>query len=415
MPPTRTLDRRRFLGALPATVGAASLAAAAPAGAAGPPAAAAADPVAARPAMPVVKVRDVKAYRLSQATFVEVVSDAGVSGWGECAGDNNHVMQAFVDEALKEHVVGQDVFDAERLWDWMFFENHDLGPGGALPNAIAGIDIALWDLKGKLLGLPVYKLLGGKYRDKVRAYGSFGVRRGRVSVDEAVRTAVKFLERGANAIKLRMQIREHFQNPEPDPTFEYARAVRKAIGDDVAFWVDGNNGYSAAHAIEVGKRLRGEVNIRYFEDPISDQNHREMAQVVAGLDVPVIAGEKEYTRWQLRELMVEGNVDIINPDICKAGGFTEMKKIAAISQALSKPIMAHNTQPTLGTAASVHFVASIGNAGPWLELVDHDRFKESFALFRSTIQIKDGYYLLPEAPGLGVEVDADAVRRAARA
>ena len=126
-------------------------------------------------AMPPVKVRDVKVYRLKQATFVEVVSDAGISGWGECAGDNNHLMQAFIDNGLKQEVVGQDVFDAERMWDWMFFENHDLGPGGALPNAIAGIDIALWDLKGRLLGLPVYKLIGGKYRDKIQIYGSYGV------------------------------------------------------------------------------------------------------------------------------------------------------------------------------------------------------------------------------------------------
>jgi L-alanine-DL-glutamate epimerase-like enolase superfamily enzyme len=228
-----------------------------------------------------------------------------------------------------------------------------------------------------------------------------------------VKIAEKFLARGATAIKMRMQIREHYQNPEPDLTFEYARAVRAAIGDAVPFWVDANNGYSAAVAIEAGKRLRQEVNIKYFEDPISDQNHREMAQVVAALDVPIIAGEKEYTRWQLRELMVDGNVDIINPDICKAGGFTEMKKIAAISQALSKPIMAHNTQPTIGTAASVHFVASIGNAGAYLELTDYDRYKETFALFKSTIQIKDGYYLLPDTPGLGIEVDAEAVRRAA--
>jgi L-alanine-DL-glutamate epimerase-like enolase superfamily enzyme len=409
MPTERALNRRRFLSAVPALAGACAL----QASAASPARAAQAPPAAPRPAMPPVKVRDVKVYRLKQGTFVEVVSDAGISGWGECAGDNNHLMQAFIDNGLKQEVVGQDVFDAERLWDWMFFENHDLGPGGALPNAIAGIDIALWDLKGKLLGLPVYKLIGGKYRDKIKIYGSYGVRRGQVSIDDAVKIAMKFVERGATAIKLRMQIREHYQNPEPDPTFAYARAVRKAIGDGVDFWVDGNNGYTAARAIEVGKRLTEEVNIRFFEDPISDQNHREMAQVVAGLDVPVIAGEKEYTRWQLRELMVDGNVDIINPDICKAGGFTEMKKIAAIAQALSKPIMAHNTQPTFGTAASVHFSASIGNAAAWLEYVDYDRYADTFALFRSTITVKDGYYWLPEGPGLGIEVDPEAVRRAA--
>ena len=408
MPTPRTLHRRRFLGAVPALAGACALGPASLARAS----AQAVQP-AARPAMPVVRVKDVKVYRLKQATFVEIVSDAGVSGWGECAGDNNHVMQALIENGLKQEVVGQDVFDAERMWDWMFFENHDLGPGGALPNAIAGIDIALWDLKGRLLGLPVYKLIGGKYRDKIKIYGSYGVRRGQVSVGEAVKLAEKFLARGATAIKLRMQIREHYQNPEPDPTFEYARAVRAAIGDKVDFWIDGNNGYTAARAIEVGKRLSGEVNIRFFEDPISDQNHREMAQVVAALDVPVIAGEKEYTRWQLRELMTDGNVDIINPDICKTGGFTEMKKVAAIAQALSKPIMAHNTQPTFGTAASVHFSCSIGNASPWLEYVDYDRYAETFGLFRSTITVKDGYYWLPDGPGLGIEVDPEAVRRAA--
>ena len=408
MPTPRTLHRRRFLGAVPALAGAYALGSVSLARAS-----AQATQPAAKPSMPVVRVKDVKVYRLKQATFVEIVSDAGVSGWGECAGDNNHVMQAFIENGLKQEVVGQDVFDAERLWDWMFFENHDLGPGGALPNAIAGIDIALWDLKGRLLGLPVYKLIGGKYRDKIKIYGSYGVRRGQVSVGEAVKLAEKFLERGATAIKLRMQIREHYQNPEPDPTFEYARAVRAAIGDKIDFWIDGNNGYTAARAIEVGKRLSGEVNIRFFEDPISDQNHREMAQVVAALDVPVIAGEKEYTRGQLRELMTDGNVDIINPDICKTGGFTEMKKVAAIAQALSKPIMAHNTQPTFGTAASVHFSCSIGNASPWLEYVDYDRYAETFSLFRSTITVKDGYYWLPDGPGLGIEVDPEAVRRAA--
>jgi L-alanine-DL-glutamate epimerase-like enolase superfamily enzyme len=400
-------DRRAFLRSVPAALGACAL---------GVPAAEAAGP---QPPIDAsvrgaVKVTDVRAYRMPQATFVEVVSDAGVSGWGECAGDNNAVMEAFVNEGLEEHVIGQDPFDAERLWDWMFFENHDLGPGGALPNAIAGVDIALWDLKGRLLNLPIYKLIGGKYRDRVKMYGSFGVRRGKVSKEEAVRIAAKLRDRGCTAFKLRMQIREHYQNIDPDPTFEYARAVREVIGKDTPFWIDANNGYTAARAIEVGKRLREEFGIAYFEDPISDQNHREMAQVVAALDVPIIAGEKEYTRWQVRELIVDGNVDILNPDIAKAGGITEMKKIAAIAQAFSKPIMAHNTYPTIGTAATMHFVASIPNAAPYLEFVDHDRYAGVFGVMASTVKFQDGYYLLPEGPGLGVEVVPEAVRKAAR-
>jgi L-alanine-DL-glutamate epimerase-like enolase superfamily enzyme len=403
---TQRGDRRAFLRAVPGTIGACALL--------GRGAEAAAPPAAdARPG--VVRVVDVRPWRMARATFVEVVSDAGISGWGECAGDNNALMETFINDGLKEHVIGQDVFDAERLWDWMFFENHDLGPGGALPNAMAGIDIALWDLKGRLLNLPIYKLIGGKYRDRILAYGSFGVRRARVSIDEAVKTATTFMERGCTAIKLRMQIREHYQNIEPDPTFDYARAVRKAIGDGTPFWIDANNGYTAARAIEVGKRLRGEFDIRYFEDPISDQNHLEMAQVVAGLDVPIIAGEKAYTRWQFRDLITQGNPDVLNPDVTKVGGITEMKKIAAIAQAFSKPIMPHCTYPTIGAAATMHVMASIGNATHYVEHVDVDRYKDVFAVMKSAVQFRDGYLHVPEGPGLGIEVDPAAVKRAAAA
>jgi L-alanine-DL-glutamate epimerase-like enolase superfamily enzyme len=176
--------------------------------------------------------------------------------------------------------------------------------------------------------------------------------------------------------------------------------------------VDINNGYTAARAVQVGKQLRDELNILFLEEPCSDQLHAETAAAVRALDVPIIAGEKEYTRWQLRELITMANPDILNPDTIKAGGITEMKKIAAIAQAYGKPIICHNTRPTLGTAASLHFIASIPNCGPLMEFVDIDNFRELRSLMKNNPRFEAGYLFVPEGPGLGIEVDEAAVRKA---
>lgn len=360
-----------------------------------------------------VKVKDVKTYKLRQAIFVEIIADNGASGWGEASPNNRHLIETFIHKGLKEHVIGKSVWNAEKMWDDMFFDNHDLGPAGVLPYAIAGIDLALWDLKGRLANLPVYRLIGGKYRDRIRVYGSFGVDGGlKMTAAEAAAKAVKFVERGFSAVKLRMQIRERNINPNPDPTMEYARAVRKAIGDKIEFWVDINNGYTAARAIEVGKRLRGEFNVSYYEEPVSTQNMHELAQVCAAMDVPVIAGEKEYTRWQIRDLIEIGKVGILNPDVTKCGGLTEAKKIAALAQACSRPIIPHNTKPTFSTAAAVHFAASISNFAGIGEFVDVDEYKDLMALMKNNVEFKDGFLTVPNTPGLGIEPDVQKVKQA---
>lgn len=366
----------------------------------------------ARAATPIT-VKSVETFVVKGACFVKVTASDGAYGWGEADADNAPLMAAFIHNGLKGNVIGQNPWDSEKLWDTMFFRNHDQGPGGALANAIAGIDIALWDLKGRALGVPVHQLLGGAYRDRIRVYGSFGVRGGRaMTADQAAVQAAKFVRQGFTAVKLRMQIRENNQNPEPDPTLVYARAVRKAIGPDIDFLVDLNNGYTAARAVEVGRRLREELNILFLEEPCSDQVHAETAAVVRALDVPIIAGEKEYTRWQHRELITLGNPDFLNPDTIKAGGITEMKKIAAIAQAYGKPIICHNTRPTLGTAASLNFIASIPNCGPLMEYVDVDNFRELMALTRNNARYEKGYLYVPQGPGLGIEVVEAAVRKA---
>jgi L-alanine-DL-glutamate epimerase-like enolase superfamily enzyme len=366
-------------------------------------------------ARPDVKVTDVRTYLVDRAVLVEVVSDAGLSGWGECAYDGAALMKAFVDQRLRKEVVGKNPFDVRKLWDWMFFENHDLGPGGTLPNAIAGVDIALWDLKGRLLNQPIYNLLGGRYRDRVAAYGSVPIRRGRVSVEDCVKSCVHFVEQGFKCVKVRIQIREHYLNPDPDPTFAYVAAVRQAIGPDIVLMVDANNGYSAQRAIATGRKLFEKYNVTYFEDPVSDQNLVEMAEVTAALqDQDIVAGEKCYTRWQIKDLIVQGNVDIINPDVTKVGGITEMDRMATLSSCFQKPIQMHNTRPTISTAASLHCMASAPLVARFIEFPElGSTYDGLFKLFRNRVKLESGILHVPEGPGLGLDVDAAAVRAAA--
>jgi L-alanine-DL-glutamate epimerase-like enolase superfamily enzyme len=363
-----------------------------------------------------VTVTSVDTFRFPDALFVKITASDGTVGWGETDADNPPIMEAFIKNGLRQRVIGQSVWDNERLWDTMFYRQHDHGPGGALAGSISGIDIAMWDLRGKLLGLPVWALMGGKYRDRIKAYGSFGVGFGKnMTVDQAVAQAKTFVSQGFTVVKLRMQMRELNQDSPDDPTLTYARAVRAAIGPDIQMIVDINNGYSAARGIRMAKRLREEVNILFLEEPVSDQTHAETAEVVRAVDVPIIAGEKEYTRWQLRELIIMAQPDFLNPDTIKAGGLTEMKKIATIAEAYGKPIICHNTRPTLGTAASLHFVASISNCGPVIEFVDVTRHTDLIACMTRTVEFRDGHLLIPTGPGLGVDVNEAAVRRRAAA
>jgi len=363
-----------------------------------------------------VKITDVKVYRFhkgsDKAVFVKIETDEGTAGWGECSPNFSPVIEELVHVTLKPLLIGKDPFATEPLWEEMLFVNHDLGPGGSLTYAIAGVDCALWDLKGKLLNVPVYQLLGGKFRDKVLAYGGFGVSGGKVPVENAVQRAVKLAEKGFKVIKLRMQIRENNLNPEPDPVIPYYKAVKKALGDDVELFVDPNEGYTAYRAIQIGRELQDEYGMRYFEAPCPEEAHRETRQVVDALDIPVLSGEKAYNRWQFRDLILNGNPDMLNPDISKAGGISEGMKIASLCNVFHKQIVPHNTKPTLATAATLHVMAAVPNAGPFVEYIERDLFPTIISVFDEDVYFEDGYLHLPEAPGLGLTINEKRLEKA---
>ena len=181
------------------------------------------------------------------------------------------------------------------------------------------------------------------------------------------------------------------------------------LGTTPELFVDINNGYSAARAIEVGRVLQDRYGHRFYEEPCSDQNHIETASVVDALDLGVIAGEKEYTLFQIDEMITYANPDFLNPDVIKAGGFTVMEKVTALSQMRQKPIIYHNTRPTISTAATLQLAASTPQVGPFFEYPEADNFVDLIATVKPYPTVEDGYIEVPDLPGLGIYIDEEAV------
>ncbi len=359
-----------------------------------------------RPAS-VVKIIAVKTFLHPTACFVKIETDAGISGWGE--GDHDHV--PIVAKAIREvgtrYLIGEDPFNSEYLWNHIFYLGEDLGTNGIATGALAGIDNALWDLKGRLLKLPVYKLLGGNKEKKIKVYGSFGRgERDKIKTPEqCAKIAADFVAKGYDTIKLRMQIRTQNRNPEPDPTEQYVKAVRQSIGDHTTLFVDFNNGYTPGKAIELILRIYEKYNVAIVEEPVSYKDYDGLRQCVEASPIRIAAGEHEFNRYEVRDLLTIGKADVINLDVIKGGGISEMKKAATLVQAFEREVMCHNARPTLATAATIQLVASIYNAARIQEHGGERPELNQWACFHNQFKYENGHLYLPEGPGLGLEVN----------
>ncbi len=363
------------------------------------------------------RIRSVEAFAVPRACYVKVTADDGTAGWGEAGHSGSRLVARLIRDELARLVVGDDVFAGDSTWAKMYYEVDELGPGGLASQAIAGVDCAIWDLRGRLLGQPVWALLGGRFRSRIPLYGSFsryvspGVY---LTPREAAARAAQLVEdMGVGAIKVRMAIREENVNPDPDPTFETAAAVRRAIGDKVALYIDPNNGYRPARAIEVGRRLQGELGVSVYEEPVAMYHYASMARVVEALDMEVAAGEHEYTPWMFRDLIEQGRPDVLNPDVSKLSGLTAGRRVIALADAFDKSISVHNARPTLLTAAHIHYVAGAIMANRPQEHPGLTRLAELWRFFQNRMVPRDGMLDVPDTPGLGLEPDEAAIRAAA--
>ena len=337
--------------------------------------------------------------------FVKVHTDEGLYGIGEAysAGPDTAVVEAIHD--FETWIVGRDPFDIEGIWQLMY--NGSRFPMGiVLGAAISGIEHALWDIKGKALGVPVYELLGGKCRDRVRVYQSAGGN----TPEELAEHAVSLIETyGYTGLKIGPQPAGFAQMPENAIVREAARrieAVREAVGPDVDIGVDPHaRTFEPARALNMIEALKP-YDPFFVEEPLRPENLDALASLRARAKVPIATGECLYTKFQFRDLLVRDAVDVIQPDVCLAGGLLELKKIAAMAETFYVTMAPHNPMGPVATAVNVHLAASTPNF-LILEYASDDRAPRR-DLIQEPMILKDGYLELPTQPGLGIELNEEA-------
>ena len=355
-----------------------------------------------------MKITDIRAYPLKTRTaLVRVFTDEGVEGIGECSPMNVSVMCHFVEHALKPLILGKNPLDVERLWDDMYFGTYKLGTSGTQPSSISGVDIALWDIKAKVAGMPLYRLLGGAVRTTFTMYKSIGGG-SRMTAHEMLAKVERAHEEGYKAVKIRMGWK-YRQDIDPKRDLEMFRLCRELLPDETLLSFDANNGYSVSTAIQQGRKFE-DLGIYHFEEPVSPTNYEGIREVAEALDVPISAGEHEYTRWQFRDLINVAKPDLVQPDVVKCCGITEGRRIAVLAETHDIAVVPHMTQPSIGNAASLALCATLPLSGrPHEHTGQRDDLDE---LFEDPWEFKDGQITIPDRPGLGLTINEKALKAA---
>lgn len=339
--------------------------------------------------------------------FVKVETDQdGLVGWGEASLEGKPRAVSGCIEDMEAMIVGQDPRRVEHCWQILYRSGFwRLGVIGL--SALSGIDQALWDIKGKELGRPVYELLGGAVRDKVRMYTHFGG----ATPDEAARNALAKVERGWTAIKtVPVPITRILDGPRVLKQAEARlRAVREAVGDEIDILLDMHGRLTPQMAIQYGK-LFEPYHPLFLEEPCQAENPAAMAPVARALSTPIATGERLFTRWGFREILEHQAASLLQPDTCHAGGISEVRKIAAMAEVYYAGIAPHNPYGPVSTAACVQVALASPNF-VIQEMVDPEVSPEAISLVKEPLEVVDGHILPPARPGLGVEVDEAACAR----
>lgn len=325
--------------------------------------------------------------------LVFIDTDIGVTGESFVftnGGKRIEVLEAMV-KSLKPGVVGEDIRYAERVWERVFRELYFLGHKGVTVFGLAAIDTALWDAKGKALGQSVAHMLGAAH-ERIPVYSSAGLWLS-ATPDELAAEAAGYIAEGFGGVKMRVG-KKHIEED-----IERVAAVRKAIGPTVSLMCDASRGFTADHAIRLGRKLEA-FDLTWFEEPVHPYDHRGSARVAAAIDTPLASGETEATRYGFREMLAHGAADIWMADLGRVGGVSEFVKVAHLAAAHDIPISNH-----LFTEQSVSILGAFANTN-WLEYMPW-----TARLYREQIEIKYGHAVVPDRPGLGFTFDPEAVDR----
>lgn len=338
--------------------------------------------------------------------LVQVVTDEGITGVGSVGAALGNA-QYTIENHLKYVVLNQNPFDVEVLWERMFRESINYGRKGMAIEAISAIDIALWDIMGKALGQPVYNLLGGRTRERIRAYASSLY--ATEDLDTLAAEAQSYLDQGFTAMKQRFGYGPRDGLKGMQRNLELVKTVRQVIGPDIELAADAYMGWDVRYAVRMIKMLEDAgMNLAWVEEPVMPDDIAGYAQIAAEVHTLISGGEHEFTRYGFRELIERRAVDIVQLDVNRAGGITESRKIWAMAAAHDLPVLPHAGQMHNYHLIMSHMNSPIAEYFPPPKGIP-DPNEMFWHMFTGEPLAEDGHILLPDTPGLGLEINWDVV------
>ena len=346
--------------------------------------------------------------------LLKITTDAGIAGWGEPVVEGKAATVRACVEEMADVLIGQDPHRIEDIWQVLWRGGFYRG-GPVLTSAISGIDQALWDIKGRALGVPVWQLLGGQCRDRIRVYSWIGGK-GPADCAQAALRAVR--ENGFTALKMGATEELGYVDAPARVREAAARlaAVREAVGDEVGVGVDFHGRVHRAMALPLARALEP-ASPMFIEEPVLPEHNEALAALAAQTTIPIATGERIFTRWGFKRVLQDGHVAIVQPDLSHAGGISEGRKIAAMAEAYDVAVAPHCPLGPVTLAASLQLDACTPNFLIQEQSlgIQYNRGSEllDYLVDPAVFAYRDGYVAVPQAPGLGIELDEDRVRKAA--
>ncbi len=358
-----------------------------------------------------MKITDIETIAVDRYLFVKVHTDEGLTGLGESGAWGYLEASASAIETFKRYLIGQDPLRIEHHWQYLYRWSHFRG--AAIMGGLSAIDLALWDIAGKYFGVPCYQLLGGKCRDRARVYYHVFGR----TKEELIQGCIEAKKQGYTAVG---HLTPFLDEPHDIPYFkthvdkmedaiETVARYRQAVGKEVDLCIEIHRRLTPAEAIVLGRGIEP-YHPFFYEDPVTPDNLDDMAFVAQHIHIPIATGERLHTIYEFEMLLARGAVQYVRPDVCLAGGLTHCKKIAALAEARHVGVVPHNPLSPVSTAACVQLAACIPN----FALQEYPRGEgqpPKSEIVKGTLKIENGFLIVPDAPGLGVELAADAQER----
>ncbi|MEM8702378.1 MAG: mandelate racemase/muconate lactonizing enzyme family protein [Pseudomonadota bacterium] len=359
-------------------------------------------------------------YEKRTAHLVEVQTDEGITGWGECFGPGNVAVanKGIVEKVIQPIILGSDPMDRDVLWHRVYNLMRDHGQKGMPLQALSGVDIALWDIAGKVAGLPLHKLIGGAHRDRVQAYG-YGMMLKRESVEDHVarfrEEAARIMDMGFAAAKMKTGLGSK-------DDVRLCQAVAEGVEGRGKFMVDANHCYTTSDAFYVGRALE-ELGAYWFEEPVAPEDLDGYRELRSGLRVNISGGEAEFNRWGWRQILENRGLDIAQPEVCALGGVSEYLRVLALCHAHFTPVINHVWGSAIAVATNIQLLAAMpalpGGLHPWEPMLEFDttdnRFRDELLQkpldIQGQVKSSGGYVSIPQGPGHGVTPDTDFIRR----